>query len=205
MRNAVLVRRRRWIARAFGRNPLLRWTDRVEACVVLAAIALALAVCPVCVGVGVEVYRSHAQHYAQEFRTRHIVTASVAAKGKSPPQPHTTSSDVLAVWSELAHGARGGELRVGHAEWVTVDHAIGAGDQIHLWVDDAGTQVDPPTPPTQAGFDAIAVVGGIWGATILGLMAAVGMLRSSLNRIRQVRLDREIERFASGGTTKRPH
>jgi hypothetical protein len=36
-------------------------------------------------------------------------------------------------------------------------------------------------------------------------MASVGMLRLSLNRIRQVQLDREIERFASGGTTKRPH
>ena len=37
-----------WITRAFGRNPLLRWTDRTEACVIVFAILVALAATPVC-------------------------------------------------------------------------------------------------------------------------------------------------------------
>jgi hypothetical protein len=51
---------------------------------------------------------------------------------------------------------------------------------------------------------ALAVGGeGLWGGAILGLTAAVAVLRSPLNRIRLVQLDREIKRFASGGTTNR--
>jgi hypothetical protein len=113
MRNFLLHRRRRWIARAFGRNPLLRWTDRVEACTVLAAILLALALSPVCVAQAADVYRSHAQLYAAQSRTRHMVTASVVATGDPPYLPHTTTSAVLAVWSNGADGARGGSLRPG--------------------------------------------------------------------------------------------
>ena len=50
-----------WIMRAFGRNPLLRWTDRLEACVIVFAIVAALAATPVCAAAGAGVYRSHAR------------------------------------------------------------------------------------------------------------------------------------------------
>ena len=90
MREFVLRRRKRWVARAFGRNLLLRWTDRVEACVILAAMLLALGVCAVSVAQGGAVYRSHAQLYAAQARMRHMVTATVAATGtrhtsRTPP------------------------------------------------------------------------------------------------------------------------
>ncbi|GAC1404118.1 MAG: hypothetical protein NVS4B6_23710 [Mycobacterium sp.] len=203
MRIFVLHRRPRWILHAFGRNPLLRWTDRVEASVVLAAIVLALVVCPLCVAESVGVYRSHAQLYAAQARTRHMVTAMVAATGELPRQPHNTSSAVLAVWSVGADGARGGESQADHADWVTTDRTVSDGDQIHLWLDDAGVHVDPPTPLIQAGFDAIGVGVGIWSLTLLALAACVAVVCSPLNRIRQGQLDREIERFASGGTANR--
>jgi hypothetical protein len=203
MRNFGLHRRTRWVARAFGRNPLLRRTDRVEACAVLAAVLLALAVCPACVAEGAHAYRSHAQLYDAQSRTRHMVIASVAATGDPSHRPHTTTSVVLAVWLDGADGARGGESQSEHAKWVTTDRRVTDGDQIHLWVDDAGAQVHPPTPRIEAGFEAVGVGAGIWGGAILGLTAAVAVLRSPLNRIRLVQLDREIKRFASGGTTNR--
>lgn len=151
MRKFVLRRRKRWVARAFGRNLLLRWTDRVEACVILAAMLLALGVC--------------------------------------------------ATWPCAAGGARGGELHIERAEWVTTDRTVTDGDQIHLWLNDAGTQVDPPTPLTQAGVDAIGAGAGIGGCAILGLIAGVALVRSRLDRIRRAQLEREIDRFASGDTT----
>ena len=96
---------------------------------------------------------------------------------------------------------RGGELHIERAEWVTTDRTVTDGDQIHLWLNDAGAQVDPPTPLTQAGVDAIGAGAGIGGCAILGLIAGVALVRSRLDRIRRARLEREIDRFASGDTT----
>ena len=203
MRKLVRHRRSRWILRAFGDNPLLRWTDRVEASVTIAAIVLALLVFPLCVAESAEVYRSHAEIYAEQASTRHMVTAMVAATGGPSHQPHNTSSAVLAVWSVGADGARGGESQVDHADWVITDRIVSDGDQIHVWLDDTGARVDPPTPLIQAGFDAIGVGVGVWSLSVLALVACVTVVRSPLNRIRQGQLDREIERFASGGTANR--
>ena len=133
-----------------------------------------------------------------------MVTAMVAATGEPPRQPHSTSSAVLAVWSVGDDGARGGESQADHADWVITGRTVSDGDQIHLWLDDAGVHVDPPTPLIQADFDAIGVGLGIWGLTLMALGACVGVVRSPLNRIRQGQLDREIGRFASGGTANRP-
>jgi|KBSMisStandDraft_5_1062788.scaffolds.fasta_scaffold72745_3 hypothetical protein len=201
MRKFVLRRRKRWVARAFGRNLLLRWTDRVEACVILAAMLLALGVCAVSVAQGGAVYRSHAQLYAAQARMRHMVTATVAATGNPPHEPHTTTSVVLATWPWAADGARGGELHIERAEWVTTDRTVNDGDEIHLWLNDVGRQVDPPTPLTQAAVDAIGAGAGIGGCAILGLIAGIALVRSRLDRIRRAQLEREIDRFASGDTT----
>jgi hypothetical protein len=203
MRTFLRKRRRRWVARAFGRNPLLRWTDRAEACVVLVAILLMLVVCPLCVAKGADVYRTHAQLYADQSRSRHTVTAFVAATGQPAHEPHTTASVVLAVWAMGDDGARGGESQRMRAEWIRTRRTVVAGDQFDIWVDDAGAPVDAPIPLMQAGFDAIGDGAGIGGAAILVLMTGVGVLRSPLNRIRQAQLEREIKRFASGGTTNR--
>jgi hypothetical protein len=203
VRNFVLHRRSRWISRAFGDNPLLRWTDRVEASVIVAAIVLALLVLPLCVTESAHVYRSHAALYAAQARTRHQVTAVVAATGGTAHQPHNTSSAVLAVWAVGADGARGGESQTDHADWVTTERTVRDGDQIPLWLDNAGVVVDPPTPMIQAAMDAIGVGLGVWSLILLALIACVTVVRSPLNRIRQGRLDRELERFASGGTANR--
>jgi hypothetical protein len=203
MHNFVL-HRRRWVGRAFGRNPLLRRPDRVEASVILAAFLLALAVFPFCVAQGVDVYRARAQLYAAQSHARHMVTASVAATGDPLQHPHSTTSAVLAVWSVGAVGARGDVHQIRHAQWVTTDRRVTDGDQIRVWVDEAGAPVSPPTPPTQAEFDAIGVGAGIWGVAIVGLAVGVAVLRVPVNRIRRVQLDREIERFVTGGTTNHP-
>jgi len=70
MHTFALRRRSCWVARALGRNPLLRPTDRVEACVILVAILLALVAAPVCAAGGVAVYGSRARLYAEQAQTR---------------------------------------------------------------------------------------------------------------------------------------
>jgi hypothetical protein len=85
------------------------------------------------------------------------------------------------------------------------DRAVNAGDHIDIWVDDAGKPAAPPTPPPQAGLDAVGFGAGIWLVAMLALMAAVGMVRSPLNRIRHVQWERDTKRFADGGRSNRVH
>jgi len=141
--------------RAFGRNPLLRWTDRLEACVIVFAIVAALAATPVCAAAGAGVYRSRLQLYGAQSRARHTVTATVVEPGPPMHTPHATSGAVLVMWLDTADGARGGEVQVAHTGWMSRDRAVKPGDHIDIWVDDAGTPAAPPTPPSQAGFDAV--------------------------------------------------
>ena len=197
--------RSRWIVRAFGRNPLLRWTDRLEACVIVFAIVAVLAVAPVCAVAGTGVYRSHLQLYAAQSRARHSVTATVVEPGPPLHTPHATGGAVLVMWLVGADGARGGEVQVAHTAWVSRDRAVKAGDRLGMWVDDAGTPAAAPTPRSQAGLDAVGFGAGIWFVAALGLMAAVGMARSPLNRIRHVQWEREIRGFADGGRSDLPH
>jgi len=191
--------------RAFGRNPLLRWTDRLEACVIVFAIVVALAATPVCAVAGAGVYRSHRALYAAQSRARHTVTAMVVEPGPPLHTPHDTSGAVLAMWLVAADGARGGEVQVAHTGWMSRDRAVNAGDHIDIWVDDAGAPVAPPTPPSQAGLDAVGFGAGIWLVAALGLTAAVGMVRSPLNRIRRVQWERAIKGFSDGQRSNRPH
>ena len=194
-----------WIVRAFGCNPLLRWTDRLEACVIVFAIVAVLAVTPVCAVAGASVYRSHRALYAAQSRARHTVIAMVVEPGPPLHTPHATGGAVLVMWLVGADGARGGEVQVAHTGWMSRDRAVKPGDHIDIWVDDAGTPAAPPTPPSQAGLDAVGFGAGIWFVATLGLMAAVGMARSPLNRIRHVQWEREIRGFADGGRSNRPH
>jgi len=191
--------------RAFGRNPLLRWTDRLEACVIVFAIVAALAATPVCAAAAAGVYRSRLQLYGAQSRARHTVTATVVEPGPPLHTPHATSGAVLVMWLDTADGARGGEVQVAHTGWMSGNRAVNAGDRLDIWVDDAGTLAAAPTPPSQAGLDAVGFGAGIWIVATLGLMAAVGMSRSPLNRIRHVQWEREIRGFADGGRSNRPH
>jgi hypothetical protein len=66
-----------WIGRIFGRNPLLRRTDRIEASVTLVALIVSLLVIPVAGVEGGAVYGMRHSRYAHEAQERHTVVATV--------------------------------------------------------------------------------------------------------------------------------
>jgi hypothetical protein len=204
MHTFTLDRRSWWVARAFSRNPLVRWTDRVEACAMLLVILVAAAAAAVCVAAAVGVYRSHAKLYAEQSRTRHAVTTTVVETDSRPRPPHTTRISVMVMWLVGGDGARGGERDIGHSDWVNTERAVRGGDRLDIWVDDAGVPVVPPTRPSQAVVDAAGVGAGMWCSGAVGLVALVGMVRSPLNRIRREQWAREIEGLAGGGLRNRP-
>ena len=70
----------RWrTVRAFGRNPVVRFSDRVEAMATAMAIAVALIAAPVVGAVGTAVHDARSRVYAEATQTRHPVTAVVTS------------------------------------------------------------------------------------------------------------------------------
>lgn len=203
MRRFWRCHRRRWVSRAFGRNPLLRWTDRVEACVILVGVLLAVSALPICMAAGVTVYRTHARIYATELQTRHVVAASVAAISSPAQNPRSTTKVILAVWADGIGGARGGEVEAAHAIWTKTQRSVQPGDQIRLWINNNEAPVGAPPPSIQAGLDGIGIAASLWGGVVLALVAVVAILRSPLDQIRQKQMNDEFDRLASGGMPNR--
>ena len=65
------------IGRIFGRNPLIRRADRIEALVTLVALIVSLVVIPVAGVAAMLVYDVRDSRYAQEAHERHTVVATV--------------------------------------------------------------------------------------------------------------------------------
>ena len=72
------VRSPRWlVVRLFGRNPLIRISDRVEALVLVLTVVVSLLAAPIAAAVGTAVYDSRSRLYAEQAQTRRTVTATV--------------------------------------------------------------------------------------------------------------------------------
>ena len=78
----------KWAIVLFGRNPLVRTSDWVEALVIVLTVFVSLLAVPIACAVGTAVDDSHQRLYAEQAQTRHTVTATVtddnAAQQDSP-------------------------------------------------------------------------------------------------------------------------
>jgi hypothetical protein len=195
---------RAWLA-AIGvrRNPLLRWTDRIQAWVLLVAVVVGLAIVVVCAVGGVQVYRSHVERY-HDSQTHHAVMATVVETDPGQPLRHQSGIPVLAMWLVDSGGARGGENLLAYTDWVWSARKVSVGDHLRIWIDDAGLLSTPPTPPWQAGVDAAAFGVGLWLVGVGGLIVLVWLIRSPLDRIRLAQWEAEISALAEKGRRNRP-
>ena len=73
------VRLPRWpfVQWLFGRNPLIRLSDRVEALVLVFAVVVSVLAAPMAAAVGTAVYDSRSTFYAEQAQNRRTVTATV--------------------------------------------------------------------------------------------------------------------------------
>lgn len=180
-----------WIGRAFGRNPLLRFSDRVEALVITVAVAVALIALPVVAVVGVGVYDAHHRTAAEQARTRHPVTATVTGADSADP------SNVQVTW-RTATGERAGAVR-----W---NQPVRVGEHVDIWVDDQGNQVAPPMPASGAVIDAGLSALAIFVIVAIAMGSLVAVARIRLGRTRDAGWEREIRRLQDDdGGRKNPH
>ncbi len=168
------------MVRVFSANPLVRYTDRIEALAVMLALVTSLVAVPVAAVVATTVYEARHQVYAEQARERHPLAAATAlpqtTNGGQAGGPRTSGAP-----AEAAGGA-------GFSS--TSSAATDALDQI--WVDDTGNRVPPPTPLSRAQYDAVSVAVSIIAGAVVMTTALVRATRWRLDRARNAQWDREL-------------
>ncbi|SBS70434.1 putative conserved transmembrane protein [uncultured Mycobacterium sp.] len=187
---------RTWLVRLFGRNELLRRSDRVEALVAMLAAIVVVVAIPVAAAFGTSVKENRAAVYAHQVLSRHETTA--IAVGNATPHAHAYSQtfDVPARWA--AAGAV-------HLATVPVPKMAHAGDQIPIWTDDSGGYAAPPTPTSYAATEAAGCAVLSWLAAAVVIAAGGYGLHYRLNRSRYAAWDRELKSLAGDDGGRAPH
>jgi hypothetical protein len=178
---------RQLFVRLFGRNPLVRATDRVQALVLVLAVAVPLIAVPVSAAVGTAVYDSRSRMYAEQIQTRRPVTATVT--GDSHPRRDLESPTVTIPARWFAAGAE----RTGD---VAAPLTAKNGDKIEIWVDDEGFSVPPPVNTARTA--AVAFGAATWWALTVLAVGLFARARIILDRRRydqwQQNFNRLVER-----------
>jgi len=160
-----------WCVRAFGRNPLVRFSDRVEAAILVLVFATALFATPVAGAIGTAVYGTRAQLYAEQVKMRHTVAATTIVDS-------TLIVDQNAQVFPTEVGWRANDVE--HVGSVDLAHAVEAGDQVDVWVDASGARVPAPTPTWRAGIDATFCGVAAWLTAMAGIVGLSLLVRSWL-------------------------
>ncbi|RAU98399.1 hypothetical protein DQP58_05750 [Mycobacterium colombiense] len=177
---------RRLLARLFGRNPLIRKTDRVEALILVLAVAMSLIAVPIGAAVGTAVHDSRSRLYAEQVQTRRPVTATVTGES----QRRNLDSPTVTV---PARWFAAGTERTGD---VTAPLKAKTGDEIEIWVDDRGLPVARPL--NTARDDALVFAVATWWGVSLLAVALFARARITLDRIRYARWQQSFERLVEG-------
>lgn len=182
------VRLPRWrCVRLFGRNPLVRAGDRVEAPILVLAVVVALLAAPIAAAVGTAVYDLRSNVYAEQAQTRSSVTATVIDDGKALNPPNKVMT-ARARW--FAAGAE-------HTGTIKTRHTVKPGDSIDIWVNQDGSQVGPPI--RTAVEEGVAAALAIWFGAAGAAAALVAATRAFLNRARHARWQHDFDKLVGEG------
>jgi len=167
-----------WIKRmarrmGWGRNPMRRTSDRVEAWSTLVLVTAMLAVAPWAASRAAHsVYRDDVRATAWERQHRVQIDAVLLADARRDSSddgsPRRQSVPAIAQWS-------GPDATV-HKGTVYTDEGSRAGRTIRIWIDDRGFLAGPPggrNPSSDAAMVAVLTVAGI-AAGLAGIRRIVG-------------------------------
>ena len=176
----------RWWVRVFGRSPLVRRSDRVEAIALIFAVMLTVLAVPIAGAIGTFVHDARTRAYAEEVQTRHQVIATATDDGTVVPQLRGVAFAAPAAWTDSA---------IAHSATVAWPDAAKVGDQQLIWVNTAGEFVGPPSTPSRADGESVVVALAVWLAVAEGSVTLVYLVRRRLNQRRYAEWDREVSAF----------
>lgn len=180
----------RWWVRAFGCNPLVRLSDRVEALVLVLAVLVAVIAVPIAGAVGTSVFDERTRVYANEEQTRHQVIATATEDCTVVVQGRTVAFAADATWSDS------GKVHAGTVIW---SNPVITGDRHSIWVDAQGEYVGQPSSPSRAGDEALGVALAVWLGVAAVSAALAYLVRRWLDRRRFAEWDREINASRDSG------
>lgn len=181
-----------WLLRACDRrNPLVRPTDRVELFLVALGVMVVL-VATACAGaLGTAVHDARSRVYLAEAQTRHTVIGTAVED--------STTVLVADRNARTSVDARWQVNGVEHADHFTIHDPVKTGDPLVIWLDRDGNRVDPPTPTSQAGVDAVVAALVVWPTVVLAVTGMICLTRSGLNRRRIRGWDRDLRSLVYDG------
>lgn len=175
---------RRLAARLFGRNPLIRGSDRVEALMLALAVAVSLLAVPIGATVATAVHESRSRLYTEQAQVRRQVTAT--AIGDSHPRRDLESPTVTVPARWVVDGTE-------HTGDVVAPLSVKTGEAVVIWVDDQGSPVRPPV--RNAVDEAVAFAVATWCVVSLSAAGLFGVTRVALDRARYARWQRDFDRL----------
>lgn len=188
--------RRLWLLRAFGRNPMLRGSDRVEAAVTALAIIFVALLIPVAGAVGTAVHEGQVTHRMEALTHRHEVTADVTADSVTAADPYTAGALTSVRWT-IGAATHTGTVR--SREWKK------AGDKMEIWVDDSGLLSPPPPDPADPALAAVVMALSVWGGAAFAAAGFVTFVRRHLDRLRYASWQREFQQLPENRGRRRNH
>jgi hypothetical protein len=182
----------------FGRNPLRRRVDRLEAVLLMVALTVASLVIPAAAAFGTAI-RDRAEHAAAQERahTRAVVARTLEDSDEAALlSPGLTTTRVRVGWFDASGSAR--EDRA--------DVLIGtkSGSELTIWLDPDGKVTRAPRPPSDSA--ALGVVAGM-GMAVLAwplLIVVVRLARRPLDHHRAEEWAREWREVSPRWTRQLP-
>ncbi|WP_156744210.1 hypothetical protein [Mycobacterium sp. 1164985.4] len=167
----------------------MRRSDRWEAIVMLLLVVIAAVFVSIAGAVGTAVYDGRSRAYADEARTRHLVSAiSVATTGANIERPRSVV-DVAVEWSFQ------GET---HSDVVELGRPAEIGEHLKIWVDDSGRRAGAPRPMWLAVVHAVVVAVASWLGVAAVLAGVAFLSRVALDHRRARDWDRELWLLVGG-------
>jgi hypothetical protein len=190
-----------WAARAFGRSPLMRAADRVEAWAVVVGLALLVAAAYPAMAIGQMGYDASSQTIATDTSDRHPVEATALGNSSSAPSIPESTNTMFTV------NVRWFSQHAAHDTVTRVDEPVKAGDRVRIWLTDQGTVTTPPMTDADAHLIKIGTVALSWVVLAALIACAFMLLRSRLDRVRDRHWARgwlELVEDGGGSTTVTP-
>jgi hypothetical protein len=165
--------------RLWGRDPLVRRTDRVEALVLSLAVVVALLAVPIAAAVGTAVHDARRDHYAGQAATRSMVSATITEVPIFADGPPLGATTVQARWSV------GGTE---HSGALAAPATSKVGDSVQIWVDNnTGEWSAEPTSTARAALEAVTAALLIWTGVAGAVLVLYIGTRAACDRIRFTR------------------
>lgn len=190
-----------WAVCAFGRSPLTRVADRVQAWAVLVGLALVVAAVYPALAVGQMGHDALSKTIATDTASRHPVDATALGNSRSDPAIAESTNTTFTV------NVRWFSNHSAHDTVTRVDQPVKAGDQVRIWLTDQGAVTSAPMTDADAHLTQIGTVVLSWLVSAVLIAGAFMLLRNRLDRVRDRDWDRdwlELVEDGGGSTTVTP-